>query len=131
MYRPFGGYIRSGMHADQHFIGNPGSIAAARQFVKRIFGEWGLPDHEAVLLVSELATNAVVHAHTDYQVDVTRTDGVVRVAVTDGNPTAPEAVEPPVSHDAPGGRGLWLVVRLARRWGYELDGASKTVWFEL
>lgn len=119
------------MHAGHNFAATPSSVAGARQFVARTLREWGLRSNDAVLLVSELATNAVLHAHSDYVVDVNQADDVLRVAVTDANPDAPTPASQEVPPDATGGRGLALVVRMARRWGYELAAASKTVWFEV
>jgi hypothetical protein len=57
-------------------------------------------------------------------------DGVVRVEVTDrGGPGAPELR--PVDRHAEGGRGLQLVERIARRWGWRRRGGCTVTWFEL
>src|SRR4051794_30259683 len=84
----------------------------------------------AELLTSELVTNAVRHADDDVvRVDV-QSDGVVRVAVTDGSQALP------VLRDSgeldTEGRGMALVNRMAQRWGVEVRGrGGKVVWFEL
>lgn len=94
--------------------------------------EWVVPAgavDDVVLLVSELVTNAVVHARSASRVSIDRRDDVLVVQVAD------EAAELPrrrdVAVDAESGRGLLLVERLARAWGVHLDGAGKIVWFEL
>jgi PAS domain S-box-containing protein len=86
-----------------------------------------------VLMLSELATNAVQHAATEFEVAVrVAPDGSrVRVEVSDGAvgfPTPPEQVP-----DAPHGRGLHIVRALADAWGIEMqrDRPGKTVWFSL
>ena len=87
----------------------------------------------AALLVSELATNAVVHASSDFAVTVVypTSSGRVRVEVVDGVPGQPMPLRPPPT--APHGRGLLLVSSLAQEWGVEGAGrrAGKTIWFEL
>jgi anti-sigma regulatory factor (Ser/Thr protein kinase) len=88
----------------------------------------------AELLVSELVTNAVVHAHSRARVVIVtggdRTD--VRIEVHD------DAREPPhiggFDPDALSGRGLALVDAMSDRWGVEPSGPTapgKRVWFEL
>ena len=83
----------------------------------------------AKLVVSELATNAITHAHSAFSVEVTRLGNGVRLAVRDGSPTRP------VVHDKPrpggSGRGLRIVGALAADWGVELTAHGKTVWAEL
>jgi anti-sigma regulatory factor (Ser/Thr protein kinase) len=83
------------------------------------------------LLVSELVTNAALHAGADrlaLQVDV---DGDhVRFGVRDPDPQAEVQRQPP-SRDRIGGHGLVLVDHLASRWGVDREPDAKTVWFEL
>ena len=96
----------------------------------------GASDGEAdalVLMLSELATNAVQHAATEFEVAVhVAPDGRrVRVEVSDGAagfPTPQDQVA-----DAPHGRGLHIVRTLADAWGIEMrrDRPGKTVWFSL
>ncbi len=110
----------------------PGSVVAARAFVR---AELSLdcPDElvdTATLLTSELVTNAVLHARTMVRLTVELVRDGVRIAVTDGSPARP--VVRSYGTDAPTGRGMQLVERLARRWGVDsVDGNGKTVWFEL
>jgi anti-sigma regulatory factor (Ser/Thr protein kinase) len=84
----------------------------------------------ALLLVSELVTNAVRHAESDViQVGV-RTDGRVRVSVTDESPETPRQQSPGL--DEPGGRGLMIVDQLAQAWGVDpLPGDGKRIWFDV
>lgn len=93
----------------------------------------GLVD-DAVLLTSELVTNAVVHAGTPVQVTCRLADGAVEVVVSDGHPgrLVPEAPElEPVPSERTGGRGLLLPAALASAWGVAYGRASKAVWFRL
>lgn len=101
-----------------------------RQFVRDL--EWWKDDDSDMrlsLLVSELATNAVLHARTSFAVQVTMTPTVIRVSVTDGSPILPERRNYSFLH--PTGRGLHLVDSLSDRWGVNLEPPGKTVWFEL
>lgn len=108
------------------------SASAARDFAGRTTTEWQLAVDQdvVVLLVSELVTNALLHAGTDFDVTLAYEHGVLRVSVHDQASALPL---PRVhSHDALStGRGLMLVEALARRWGVEQDDSGKTVWFEL
>jgi hypothetical protein len=87
----------------------------------------------AFLVTSELVTNAVVHPTC--APDWIRVEGVilpacVRIEVSDAGPgyePGPLRLPPP---DALHGRGLWLMARLANRWGHDLPDASR-IWFEL
>lgn len=82
-----------------------------------------------LLLVTELVTNAVVHAQTSVRVCVETSGSRVRIDVQDKATTMPG--RRPISVDSLGGRGLLLVERLADRWGYEPHPWGKTVWFEI
>ena len=83
----------------------------------------------ASLLVSELVTNAIVHARTDVELRLMADDRMLRAEVSDGNPTFPSPRRP--MGLAGTGRGLLLMDDLASRWGVSPTGAGKTVWFEL
>jgi len=83
-----------------------------------------------MLLVTELTTNAVLHAATAYDVDIEqRTDGTVRIGVTDGSPRKPRPRD--YATDATTGRGLGLVESLAMAWGTSTRAAGKTVWCDV
>lgn len=112
---------------------DPEMVAVARRFVARQLRLWEVADDhldEAVLLTSELLSNAVLHARTDARLTITsREDGTLRVEVADENPRLPISVAPP--DEAQSGRGLWLVETIATAWGVERTELGKTVWFEL
>ncbi|MEV4435989.1 SpoIIE family protein phosphatase [Streptomyces sp. NPDC049555] len=111
------------------------SVAAARAFVRDTLQGWGFPDviDDAVVLTSELVTNAVVHAGTAAEVQCIRSDGGVRVEVSDRYPERELPVHTPGRAtgglDREGGRGLLLCSAIAARWGVEYTAARKTVWF--
>jgi anti-anti-sigma factor len=115
----------------------PTAPAAARAFVRDVLGYWqlALPDStlvdRAVLLASELVTNAVIHARTELRLRVELRGDLLHLAVRDGNPwmLRPATIPDP---EAEGGRGLWLVEQLARAWGVNRhpDG-GKVVWCTL
>ena len=109
----------------------PSSVGQARAFVTRVLREWGFDDavEVAALLVSELATNAVLHARTAYAVVVTQRVEDLRVEVLDSSPVSPRHRQN--SNSAATGRGVALVDRLATAWGTRrLDnGFAKGVWF--
>ena len=121
----------------------PTAAAAARRFVRDTLQAWvvtgaaadghGLVD-DAVLLTSELVTNAVVHAGTAVQVTCRLANGAVEVVVRDGHPArlVPEAAESePGPTERTGGRGLLLPAALASAWGVAYGRTSKAVWFRL
>ncbi|WP_432512809.1 ATP-binding protein [Kineococcus sp. SYSU DK001] len=81
------------------------------------------------LLTTELVTNAVRHGGEPIEVRWRRTDGTVRVSVSDGGGGRPQVRHVPPT--ATGGRGVALVDTLAHRWGSDRAGSGKTVWFEL
>jgi anti-sigma regulatory factor (Ser/Thr protein kinase) len=105
------------------------SVGAARSFVRTCIEDLDLDHDAAVLLTSELVSNAVVHAHTPFEVSVTATPERVRVAVADDDRSDVQVLTPPM--DAEHGRGLALVAALASAWGTDLTSSGKTVWFEV
>ena len=121
------------MTARRRFDPDITAVSEAREFVVRSLD--GRPPSvvEVVsLLVSELVTNAVLHAKSDFEVDVREAvHGGVRVEVTDFGGGEPVARGPAPSE--PRGRGLQIVESLASRWGVERDdlGDVTTTWFEI
>jgi anti-sigma regulatory factor (Ser/Thr protein kinase) len=104
----------------------------ARRFVADTLRSWGVPRDkiaDAVLLVSELVTNALLHARSAPSVEVTRDEGHIRCVVLDDSPMIPRRRH--YANDAVTGRGIALVETLASRWGSERNGTGKRVWFEL
>ncbi len=110
-------------------------VARARAFVARTLG----PEHPgtevAVLLTSELVTNAVLHSDSGegggpVTVVVARLGGWLRVEVSDaGSACSAPVVKKDVC--ASSGHGLFLVDALAQEWGYSRGESRTTVWFSL
>ena len=115
--------------AEMHLDSHPSSAQEARKFVARAVGASDPRCDLAVLLVSELATNVILHARTPFMVRVESTDDHVRCEVHDG--VAVEAMRRRYSDDATTGRGLALVSELADDWGTSLAPDGKVVWFEV
>ena len=92
---------------------------------------WGRDDltTSGALLVTELVTNAILHARTMVRVILERGVDFVRVEVRDGSPIRPALRNHGL--DATTGRGLALVAKLAQSWGVDVDGAGKVVWARL
>ncbi|MFD4662434.1 SpoIIE family protein phosphatase [Streptomyces halstedii] len=113
------------------------SVATARAFVRDTLQGWGYTDvvDDAVVLTSELVTNAVVHAGTAADVLCLRTEDGVRVEVSDHYPEREIPLQSSGldfgSPDREGGRGLLLCAALASRWGVEYTPEHKHVWFQL
>ena len=84
---------------------------------------------DAVLLVSELVTNALVHGRGDIRLECTVDGTLARVAISDAEVATPQLRRP--TSDRPSGRGLLLVDLLAARWGVDAAPTGKTVWFEI
>ncbi|WP_159772327.1 ATP-binding protein [Streptomyces sp. HM190] len=109
----------------------PAAAAQARAAVRRQLEGWGLLDQAdtAELLVSELVTNALVHAESRLKLTLTAAHGVLRCEVSDTDRRPPRVRR--VTETSESGRGMFLVQALAGRWGCHRDGPGKTVWFEL
>lgn len=106
------------------------SVRAARSFVGRVVNGPAEVHETALLLTSELATNVVRHAATDFEVILRPvSDTTVRVWVTDHSTDAPVTCEMPL--DLESGRGMTLVAALASAWGVERRPDGKAVWFDL
>lgn len=114
----------------------PTSVRAARRFVADALTDWHLSVlvETAELLVSELVTNALLHAHTDVELVARLGDGRLRIEVRDASTVLPTTG----SHhqESQTGRGLQLVELLADSWGVDVDHGrrgieGKAVWFEL
>jgi len=115
--------------------GRPEHVREARAFVAKALGELHPGLDNAVLLTSELVTNAVTHSNSGRRggtvtVLIVESDGGVRIEVAD---SGSDLSAPVVRGDvyASDGHGLFLVQTLADQWGYVRDNASTTVWFWL
>jgi anti-sigma regulatory factor (Ser/Thr protein kinase) len=102
----------------------------AREFAINGIGtdDDGLCDTVA-LLVSEVASNAVLHARTPFQVTLHADEQRIRIEVTDSSSAQPVVKQ--YRADSVTGRGLHLVEAAASRWGIEPTASGKTVWFEV
>ncbi|WP_028642983.1 response regulator [Nocardioides sp. URHA0020] len=108
------------------------SVSDARRFVKRQLAAWGIVDplDDALLVVSELAANALTHAHSSYRVRLASSDAALRIEVNDDGTGTPEPQ--PLTDDEEHGRGLHLVGALAASWGMDVaETGGKLVWAEL
>ena len=104
------------------------SVSEARSFVRECLRGTAADCDNAVLLTSELAANAVIHAQSGFQIEIRRSTASIRVELLNDEPEIlPMLTEP--TED--GGRGLRLVESLASCWGMESDPDHKMVWFEL
>jgi anti-sigma regulatory factor (Ser/Thr protein kinase) len=114
----------------ERLAAHPTSVGAARRLVRAATARAVPPElvETAELLVSELVTNAVVHAGTPVEIGVAvLEDLTVMVTVSDGSPHVP--VTRDYAETASTGRGLVLVQELADHWGVDLTPAGKSVWF--
>ena len=115
--------------------GRTGNVAEARSFVGRTLGAAHPCADEAVLLCSELVTNAVLHSESGQPggtvtVVVLGLPGAVRVEVVDNGSVHSTPVVKAEVFEADG-HGLFLVEQLADNWGYTRDVVGTTVWFRL
>jgi anti-sigma regulatory factor (Ser/Thr protein kinase) len=108
------------------------SPGRARRLVLRALTEWGCGPgllQDAAVVVSELATNAVLHAASSFSLSVTLEGALLRVAVHDARPLSVTVrgggLSPQPTH------GLGLVEALSLRWGAEGTAQGKAVWAEL
>jgi GAF domain-containing protein/anti-sigma regulatory factor (Ser/Thr protein kinase) len=139
---------RKDLVASAAYLPEPAAVAAARKFVRDTLCSWldagpaaaadaaadGSLVDDAVLLTSELVTNAVVHAGTQVQVTCKLAAGTVEVVVRDSHPA--RMVPGPAPNDTvpaerTGGRGLLLPSALAAAWGVSYGTDAKAVWFRM
>jgi anti-sigma regulatory factor (Ser/Thr protein kinase) len=88
-----------------------------------------VPTDDAQLIVTELATNAVIHACSPFSVSVRYDGSCIRISVHDWNPMLPVLRD--AGPTARSGRGLHLVDLVAYDWGVEPSPDGKTIWAEL
>lgn len=113
------------------FPNDPASPSAARRFLAEVQGEWGLsslPDG-ADLVLTELATNALLHAGSDFRVVICQRPYMVRISVHDASRDLPARYASDVV--AFSGRGLFLVEALSSEWGFSVRPDGKEVWADL
>ena len=115
-------------------VADPAAVSGSRRFLRRTLEAWRVDEDTidtAVLCLSELVTNAVIHAGAGCLMRVVLEAGMLTISVRDGgsrNGVVTAATDDPLQVH---GRGLQLVDALATRWGSELDTVGTTVWFDL
>ncbi len=111
------------------FSGVPTSVALARRYVLSMLSGYPSGTLERVeLMVSELASNCVEHARTDFTIRLHLAGGTVRCEISDGGSGEPRLQ--PRDAERLGGRGLLIVDALSDDWGSEpVPGDGKIVWF--
>ncbi|MFD9307110.1 ATP-binding protein [Streptomyces sp. NPDC060048] len=110
-----------------------GPVAKGRDFTRQALRDWGWDGTEtaedALLLVSELLTNASLHADGSHELVLTAGE-VLRIDVYDGSTALPRR-QPAPQRGVPGGHGLYIVERVADRWGARAHEHGKAVWAEI
>jgi anti-sigma regulatory factor (Ser/Thr protein kinase) len=104
-------------------------VPAARHFVLDLGWLAGEARDRLAILISELVTNAVLHAGTAFRVKAVMYPACIRIEVFD------DSLAPPVMGDRETslsrGRGLMVVDALSDNWGFDPINHGKVVWFEL
>jgi anti-sigma regulatory factor (Ser/Thr protein kinase) len=107
----------------------------ARRAARSYLQDWQVPApvvDDALLVVSELVTNAVRHAGSEsrtLELELARTGDHLRVALSDGSTASPSPRS--ASHVAEDGRGMAILAALSDRWGIEPHNGGKQVWWEV
>jgi anti-sigma regulatory factor (Ser/Thr protein kinase) len=129
------GGIGTAIRACLTIPGQPEQVHAAREFVETTLGADRPFTFVAVLLVSELVTNSMLHSNSRLSgetitITVTGISGGARVEVRDAGGSS---VPSPHSQDhlAAHGRGLQLVGDLSAHWGYRRERSGLITWFEV
>jgi len=137
---PSGGLPPGGQIRRLGLSGTSGTVGRARAFAREALEDWQwLPGQteeqtavaeDVLLLVSELVTNACLHAGGPTELALHGTARTLRVEVSDAGAGMPV---PRVPHEPgrPGGHGLHIVERLTSAWGTVRQDAGKTVWLEV
>jgi anti-sigma regulatory factor (Ser/Thr protein kinase) len=109
----------------------PRAAGDARRCVEDAIGAWRVPvdADSAVLLTSELVTNALTHSSGTVVLDISCSFGLLRVEVHDTSGSVPVQADP--ADDGETGRGLLLVETLSAEWGFYRTNLGKAVYFVL
>ncbi|MEU1282235.1 ATP-binding protein [Streptomyces sp. NPDC005805] len=125
-------------------FGTRGVVSRCRDFTHEALDDWGWPrdgaaplggegaevSEDVLLLVSEIVTNACLHAGGPLELVLRRDGARLRIEVADASAELPRR-QRRASPSVPGGHGLIVMERLARRWGAERRGDGKVVWAEV
>ena len=119
------------MTARRSFSNDKAAVGDARRFVSEVLEDRHTDAlvETAILLTSEVVSNAVLHGRSAPTVAISLGADRVRVEVDDASPALP--VRKHYGIEATTGRGLMLLEALADGWGAELVGSGKRVWFDL
>jgi anti-sigma regulatory factor (Ser/Thr protein kinase) len=119
------------MESSCTFAAEAASVSAARWYADGVLTAWNVGDLSwtCLQLISELATNAVIHARTEFALELSRHQDKLRVCVRDGSPAKPGLRR--YGDDSTTGRGLRLVDSMASSWGVQPIGSGKIIWFEV
>jgi anti-sigma regulatory factor (Ser/Thr protein kinase) len=118
----------------ERFRPDPQAVSSARRFLRRALAaiESGPAVdgvvYSLIMAANELATNAVLHARTDFTVRVLIDAHWIRVEVADGNTRMPQPCLTPAH--ATSGRGLAIVDGTGLQWGAERQARGKIVWIQ-
>ncbi|HUR51285.1 MAG TPA: ATP-binding protein [Mycobacteriales bacterium] len=112
----------------------PAASREARQATRSVLQGWQVPAQvvdDALLVVSELVTNAVRHAgeSSTLELELDQDGSSLRVALADGSTESPSPR--PAPHAAEGGRGMTIMAALSDRWGIAPHNGGKQVWWEV
>jgi anti-sigma regulatory factor (Ser/Thr protein kinase) len=111
---------------------DPPSVGDARRALTDYTRSHAVPDNLAesgVLVISELVTNAVLHAHTPILVLADYDHGTLTLAVQDGEAALPTLL--PADTEREGGRGVAIISHLGGTWGIQRTVLGKMVWVSL
>ncbi len=118
------------MTSSRRFRCEAKSVSAARHFVRDVLrGQPRETVEAAELMTSELATNSIRHAHSDFELAIHCSQRDIRIEVSDSGQGQP-TLRSPTTHER-SGRGLRIVQELSDTWGTVPSTNGKTVWFTL
>jgi two-component sensor histidine kinase len=120
---------RQGQSHHRWTVTSPAQLRIVRAQLRHLASLWALPEDctdRVLMIVNELTSNAIDHAHSACAITVRNTKALVRVLVADDSPLPPRRA--PHNVHAARGRGLQMVRALANRWGWTARSGGKTVW---
>jgi len=130
----FGGVMSADDHLEVALASDSGAPREARDHVQAFLDAHGLKGEAgqaALVIASELVTNAVVHASAPIRLEVAVRDRTLQLAVHDGDAGAALVATRRVDWGDSSGRGVEIVASLARCWGVQTDADGKQVWAQI
>jgi hypothetical protein len=121
----------NGVQSSRVFLPTASAVGAVRRYVANTLLAWDAAHmgSDALLVASELATNAVRHAASAFRVTLARSGARIRISVEDVSGTLPRPLA--ASPESFGGRGVSMVATVSQRWGTDELRTGKVVWSEL